>query len=97
LDAAHAELACREHAAATTGHAAQRLTPQERRVAEAVSHGGSTREVAEALVLSPRTVEFHLANVYRKLGVHNRAQLANVVAASGAPHPSSVSDRPSSP
>lgn len=57
------------------------LTGQERRVAEAICAGGTTRDVAEALVLSPRTVESHLGQAYRKLGVHNRAQLANLLRA----------------
>ena len=53
------------------------LTPQEEAVARAAASGLSTREVAEALFLSPRTVEFHLGNVYRKLGIHGRAALAS--------------------
>jgi len=53
------------------------LTPQEFSVARAVADGGSNREVAEALHLSPRTVEYHLGNVYRKLGVHSRTALAH--------------------
>lgn len=73
------ETRCGEHRAVSSGVSVDRLTPQEHRVAEAVSRGGSTHEVAEALVLSPRTVEFHLANVYRKLGVHNRAQLTTIL------------------
>lgn len=51
------------------------LTPQERNVAEAVAEGRSTREVADLLVLSPRTVESHLSSAYRKLGVHGRTGL----------------------
>ncbi len=86
-EAARAERSCGEHTAAMSGHSLDRLTPQERRVAEAVSDGASTREAAEALVLSPRTVEFHLGNVYRKLGVHNRAQLANALTDTPAQHP----------
>ncbi len=53
------------------------LTPQERAVAEAVASGRSNREVAEELFLSPRTVEYHLGSVYRKLGVHGRSALAH--------------------
>ena len=59
------------------------LTPQERAVAESVADGHSNREVAEALFLSPRTVEYHLGNVYRKLGVHGRAGLARRLAGHG--------------
>jgi DNA-binding CsgD family transcriptional regulator len=51
------------------------LTPQELAVATAVAAGASNREVAEHLFLSPRTVEYHLGNVYRKLGVHGRGAL----------------------
>ena len=68
-------------AASETATAAERdellgLTPQEWRVARAVADGGTNREVATALYLSPRTVEYHLGSVYRKLGVHGRAALA---------------------
>jgi DNA-binding CsgD family transcriptional regulator len=51
------------------------LTAQELAVATAVAQGASNREVAEQLFLSPRTVEYHLGNVYRKLGVHGRGAL----------------------
>lgn len=52
------------------------LTPQETAVATAVAEGRSNREVAELLFLSPKTVEYHLGSVYRKLGVHGRGALA---------------------
>lgn len=52
------------------------LTPQERRVAEAVATGASDRQVAADLFLSHRTVAYHLSSIYRKLGVSNRAALA---------------------
>jgi DNA-binding CsgD family transcriptional regulator len=51
------------------------LTPQEQRVAAAARRGGTTREIAAELFLSPKTVEFHLRQIYAKLGVHSRAQL----------------------
>jgi DNA-binding CsgD family transcriptional regulator len=53
-----------------------RLTESERRVAIAVNAGLSNREAAEALFLSVRIVESHLASVFRKLGVRNRTELA---------------------
>ncbi len=59
------------------------LTPQEATIAAAVSRGRSTREVAELLVLSPRTVETHLSNIYRKLGLTGRAGLASALEARG--------------
>jgi DNA-binding NarL/FixJ family response regulator len=61
------------------------LTPQERSVAEAAASGRSNREVAESLFLSPRTVEYHLSSVYRKLGVHGRSALAHRLASASDP------------
>jgi DNA-binding CsgD family transcriptional regulator len=61
-----------------------RLTPQELQVATAVAAGATNRECAEQLFLSRRTVEHHLGNVYRKLGIHSRMHLVRLM--SGAPH-----------
>ena len=55
-----------------------RLTPQELQVARFVAEGRPTREVAAQLFLSPRTVEFHLRNVFTKLGISSRAELAGL-------------------
>jgi DNA-binding CsgD family transcriptional regulator len=52
------------------------LTPQELQVARFVATGLPTREVAAQLFLSPRTVEFHLRNVFAKLSISSRSQLA---------------------
>jgi DNA-binding CsgD family transcriptional regulator len=52
------------------------LTVQELRVARLVASGLSNREAAAQLYLSPRTVEYHLASVFTKLGVGSRHQLA---------------------
>lgn len=52
------------------------LTAAEFRTAAAAASGRSNTDIAEELCLSIRTVEFHLASVYRKLGVKNRAMLA---------------------
>jgi DNA-binding CsgD family transcriptional regulator len=51
------------------------LTESEARVAQLTSSGLSTREIAEQLVVTPRTVAFHLGNVYRKLGISGRGEL----------------------
>ena len=52
------------------------LTPQEHQVAKFVSQGLSNREVGAQLFLSPRTVDFHLRNVFAKLGISSRTELA---------------------
>jgi DNA-binding CsgD family transcriptional regulator len=68
----------REELGRISGRAPSRdeLTPTERRVAELVAGGMTNQDVAAALFVSPRTVEFHLRNVFRKLGVHARGELA---------------------
>jgi DNA-binding CsgD family transcriptional regulator len=51
------------------------LTPQESRVARLAATGATTPEIASALVISPRTVETHLARTFAKLGVKDRREL----------------------
>ena len=55
------------------------LTPQELQVARMLAGGRTTREAAAALFLSPKTIEYHLRNVYLKLGVRSRAELADAI------------------
>lgn len=52
------------------------LTPTEQRVAALVAEGRTNKEVAAALVVTPRTVEWNLTKIYSKLGVRSRAELA---------------------
>jgi DNA-binding CsgD family transcriptional regulator len=52
------------------------LTPMERKVAELVAQGLSNKDVAAQCWVSPRTVAFHLRNVFTKLGISSRTQLA---------------------
>jgi DNA-binding CsgD family transcriptional regulator len=56
------------------------LTPQELQIALMLVQGRTTREAAAAVFLSPKTIEYHLRNVYRKLRVNSREQLAEVLA-----------------
>ena len=52
------------------------LTTTERRVAELIAAGRSYREAADELFISPKTVQWNLSKIYRKLGLRSRAQLA---------------------
>jgi DNA-binding CsgD family transcriptional regulator len=56
------------------------LTAHELQVASVVAAGATNREAAAALFLSPKTVEFHLSHIYRKLGLRSRAELAALAA-----------------
>ena len=55
------------------------LTPMERRTAGLAAEGLSNRDVAQSLFLTVRTVEMHLTNAYRKLGITSRQQLADAL------------------
>lgn len=54
------------------------LTPQESRVARLAAQGLTNREIGAQLLISPRTVGHHLANVFPKLGIVSRADLARI-------------------
>jgi DNA-binding CsgD family transcriptional regulator len=56
------------------------LTPQELQIALLLADGRTTREAAASMFLSPKTIEYHLRNVYRKLGVHSRPELSEAMA-----------------
>ena len=59
------------------------LTPQELQIALSLVAGLKTRETAAKLYLSPKTVEYHLHNVYGKLGIHSRDELRESLEATG--------------
>jgi DNA-binding CsgD family transcriptional regulator len=67
----------RESAAGALGP----LTPREREIADLVAAGRTNREVADQLVLSTRTIEAHLRNIYATLGVRSRVELARAIEA----------------
>jgi DNA-binding CsgD family transcriptional regulator len=51
------------------------LTPTERRVAQLAADGLSNREIGDRLVVTPKTVEWHLSRVFAKLGISRRVEL----------------------
>lgn len=55
------------------------LTAAERQVADRVAQGLTSRQIAEELFVSPRTVDAHLTHIYRKLDINTRARLAALV------------------
>ncbi|MFC9592101.1 ATP-binding protein [Streptomyces sp. NPDC056944] len=57
------------------------LTASERKVARLIAAGHTNRSAAEALVVSPHTVNTHLASIFRKLAVRSRVHLARMVLA----------------
>jgi DNA-binding CsgD family transcriptional regulator len=61
------------------------LTAREAQVARAILDGATYREAAQALFVSPRTVEHHLREAYRKLGVRSRSELTVLLRDAPAP------------
>jgi DNA-binding CsgD family transcriptional regulator len=67
---------------ASSGPAASSLTAQEFQVAKLVAEGLTNSAAAAQLFISPRTVDHHLRNIYRKLGISSRTELTRHLAAS---------------
>jgi DNA-binding NarL/FixJ family response regulator len=59
----------------------EQLCAREREIVSYVVHGFANREIAERLCISERTVSTHVVNIYEKLAVHSRAELAALVRA----------------
>ena len=55
------------------------LTPQEVQIALLLAGGSTTREAAAAMFLSPKTIEYHLRNIYRKLAIGSRSELVTAM------------------
>jgi DNA-binding CsgD family transcriptional regulator len=69
------------------------LTASERRVAELAAAGRANREIADELVVTVRTVEFHLSRAYAKLGVRSRAALHDALNGQHAQAPAPAARR----
>jgi DNA-binding CsgD family transcriptional regulator len=63
------------------------MTPAESQIAALVAEGMTNKDIAASLFLSPKTIEFHLGRIYRKLDIHSRTQLARAVLLSGLDTP----------
>ncbi|MDV7352127.1 LuxR C-terminal-related transcriptional regulator [Rhodococcus oxybenzonivorans] len=57
------------------------LTPREAQVAGMLAEGMTNKQIAQALVVAPRTVETHIEHIFTKLGVNSRTQVAVLIAA----------------
>ena len=68
----------RPRRAVRSGEAA--LTPSERRVAQLAAAGHTNRDIAQALFVTPKTIEVHLSHAYQKLGIRSRSQLPGALA-----------------
>lgn len=61
------------------------LTPRERQIIRLIALGASNKEIAHQLSITERTVKAHLTNVFQKLGLSTRLQLAIQVLSGGLP------------
>jgi DNA-binding NarL/FixJ family response regulator len=71
----------------STSEAVNTLTVSERRVADLAASGMSNRQIAQQLFVTVKAVEWHLSNVYRKLGIRSRTRLPAVLAVPGPRSP----------
>jgi DNA-binding NarL/FixJ family response regulator len=77
-----AEIAAREIGATAarlrprTNSTGDELTTRETEIAQRAATGATDRDIAATLYISTRTVDYHLRNIFRKLGIRSRAELA---------------------
>lgn len=62
------------------------LTPTERRVAALVAQGLTNMQAAQSLFVTPKTIEYHLLHIYRKLDIQRRSQLSAALGDAGLSH-----------
>jgi DNA-binding NarL/FixJ family response regulator len=63
------------------------LTPREREVVKLIAESYSTKQIADTLVISEKTVDRHRANVLEKLGMHDRVELTRYAIRRGLVEP----------
>ena len=63
------------------------LTPRESEIVKLIAEGHSSRDIAETLVISEKTVERHRANVLKKLGMRDRVELTRYAIRRGLVEP----------
>ena len=73
--------------AAEGGERADVLTPRELEIVKLIAEGNSTKEIAALLVISPKTVERHRANILEKLGMRDRVELTRYAIKRGLVEP----------
>ena len=81
MEKTHAELARVGGRAPATAE----LTPTEQQIAELIASGLSYRQTADALFISPKTVQWNLSKIYRKLDISSRTELPTRLAAEQSP------------
>jgi DNA-binding CsgD family transcriptional regulator len=86
-----------EHARKRTVDTLYELTPQESQVSRLAAEGSTNQQIAAQLFISTRTVEYHLAKAFRKLGVKSRTQLACHLLQPGADPRPAISERQPTP
>jgi DNA-binding NarL/FixJ family response regulator len=63
------------------------LTPREQEVVKLIAESYSTKQIADALVISEKTVDRHRANILEKLGMHDRVELTRYAIRQGLAQP----------
>jgi DNA-binding NarL/FixJ family response regulator len=63
----------------------EQLSAREQQVAQLVVQGLTNRQIASRTRCSPHTVNFHIRNIFRKLGIHSRIEIAHYVTQQGPP------------
>ena len=77
----------RSHVEGDTGMSRAELTPRETAVVKLIAEAHSSKEIAELLVISPKTVERHRANILAKLGLNDRVELTRYAIRRGLVEP----------